>query len=66
MSYRLGRDAVNGYVWLDDPSLVLSAGPSHARNTEDDDEPYTPPRHRLGFAPPARQVDPLTWEGDQA
>jgi hypothetical protein len=64
--YRQGRDAVNGYVWLDDPSLVLSGGPSHARSAADDDPPYVKPRQRLGFAPPARDVDPLLWEGDDS
>lgn len=65
MTYRIGRDPVPGRVWDDDPSLVLSAGPSHARAAEDDDPPYVPPRIRLGFAP-ASTVDPLTWEGDNA
>lgn len=65
MTYRIGRDAVDGYVWLDDPSVVLSSGPSHERNARDDDPPYQPPKIRLGFAPPRREVDePLLWEGD--
>lgn len=65
MTYQLGRDAVDGYVWLDDPRVELSSGPSHARNAEKTDPPYVPPTIRLGFAPPRREVDePLIWEGD--
>lgn len=65
MSYRLGRDAVDGYVWLDDPSLTLSAGLSYAREAEPDDPP-PPPRRPVGFAPPPRVAEPQLWEGDQA
>lgn len=66
MTYRQGRDAVDGYVWLDDPSLVMSSGPSHSRDARKDDPPYRPPTQRLGFAPPIREVDPMLWDGDNA
>lgn len=65
MSYRQGRDAVDGYVWLDDPDITLSAGPSHARDAREGDPPYEAPKIRMGFAPPP-VVEPLTWEGDNA
>lgn len=66
MSYQIGRDAVDGYVWLDDPSLVLSGGASHARDASEDDPPYEPPRLPLGFTRPRTDREPLLWDGDQA
>lgn len=43
------RDAEEGWRWVADPSIVLSAGPSRSRDAEDDDETFTPPPF-LGFA----------------
>lgn len=64
MGYRLGRDAVNGYVWIDDPSITLSSGPSYARDADKDDPPYEKPKQPLGFAPGPRETEPLLWEGE--
>lgn len=66
MTYRIGRDAVDGDVWLHDPSIVLSSGPSHSRDAGDTEPPYQPPRIALGFTAPRTEHDPLLWEGDQA
>jgi hypothetical protein len=63
--YRLVRDAVDGDVWVSDPDVVLSAGPSDGRPASKADPPYEPPRLRLGFAPPPVDV-PLAWEGDDS
>lgn len=39
---------------FDDPSVILTGGPSHSRAAQDDDPPYVPPSLQLGFtAPPA-------------
>jgi len=65
MDYRLDRDAVDGDVWLSDPDVVLSSGPSEGRSARRDDPPYEPPRQRLGFAPPPVEV-PMLWEGDDS
>jgi hypothetical protein len=46
--------------------VSLTSGPSYSRDAEDDDEPFEPPRIRLGFAPPRRDVDPKRWEGDDS
>lgn len=60
---------------FDDPSVILSGGPSHSRSAEDADPPYEPPRQPLGFAAhgesglnkiPAVVAEPLLWDGDQA
>lgn len=54
--------------WADPHARTsLTAGPSFSREADDEDPHYEPPRIRLGFTPPRRDVDePLTWEGDQA
>lgn len=62
----VGRDPVDGYVWLSDPSLNLgSSGPSRVKETDAEPPPALPP---LGFVTrdqwDAAQPEPLLWEGD--
>lgn len=61
--YQLGRDAVDGYVWLDHPDVVLSGGPSHSREARRDDPPYEKPRHPLGFTPNLRECEKCPPDG---
>lgn len=45
-------------------STSHTSGPQAHREAAEDDGPFEPPRMRLGFTPPPRDVDPLLWEGD--
>ena len=51
----------------DNPTVVLSSGPSHARAATEDDGPYKPTQP-VGFVRqprrPASPAEPLLWEGD--
>ena len=65
MSAQIGRDAVDGYIWLYGPSLIKSGGPERVA-TEDPPDDWQPAPF-LGFTTPSRpEVDPLLWDGDQA
>lgn len=62
----VGRDAVDGLVYIRDPSLNLgSSGPTRVTQDEAESVPELPP---LGFVTrdewEAAQPDPLLWEGD--
>jgi hypothetical protein len=63
MSQRRGRDALTGSYRLDRPSLVVTGGPSFAREADDDDPPYVPPKQPLGFAPNLRECDRCPDDG---
>lgn len=65
----LGRDAVTGYAWMDEPAIQAVPAPERvfydARDREEI-ERHERDRPRVGFAPPPRVVEPLLWEGDDA
>lgn len=48
----------------DDTEIVLCGGP--ARIYDDGADRPDLPTRPVGFAPPARDVDPQLWDGDQA
>ena len=60
----LGRDAVDGYVWLRDPSINKGGGPERV-STEEPPSDWAP-APLLGFAAPRPPAEPDVWEGDQA
>lgn len=63
MSRTIGRDAVDGYVWLGAPAIVRGGGPERV-TTEDPPDDWTPPAP-VGFTAPVVEREPLLWDGDQ-
>lgn len=61
----LGRDAVDGYVWLYEPSLNLGSSTVSRVVTDEPDPTFV--RRPVGFLAPLHpEPDPQTWEGDNA
>lgn len=66
----LGRDAVEGYTWLENPVIQSVPPPERVFYDQRDQEAiahHEAGQRRVGFAPPLpKVVDPLLWEGDGA
>lgn len=60
----LGRDAVVGYVWLDDPHVDLGSATVTRVSTDQPDPAFV--RRPVGFVARPTEAEPLLWEGDDA
>lgn len=63
----IGRDAVNGYVWLYPPTITRGAAPERIYDAKPKNDL---PRRYAGFADPnskpTPEPEPVVWEGDDS
>jgi len=62
--YQLGRDAVDGLVYLEQPVLNLGTATVTRVVTDQPDDNVKP--RPVGFRPPPVEVEPQLWEGDDS
>lgn len=60
----IGRDAVDGYVWLRDPYVDLGSATMTRVVTDQPDPGFV--RRPVGFVARLPEAEPLLWEGDNA